>query len=132
MENEKPDTVTDVNPFAKIGSTLRIRRPVQYTAAPDVALLQEATQRFENCARIDDGGVAIVPIVTEPEVTPEMVAAVDEYNCYFESDFNTFTEIVTDIYRAMHAHRPAPVPDTPKQGHDWTRVNEGDRRRVGL
>ncbi len=37
-----------------------------------------------------------------------------------------------DELRLELAQRPALVPDTPKQGHDWTRVNEGDRRRMGL
>ena len=29
------------------------------------------------------------------------------------------------------AERAVPVPDTPKPAHDWTRVDEGDRRRIG-
>jgi len=29
------------------------------------------------------------------------------------------------------APRPAPVPETPRPAHDWTRVDDGDRRRMG-
>lgn len=33
--------------------------------------------------------------------------------------------------RDLLAQRPAPVPDTTKPAHDFTRVNGGDRRRLG-
>lgn len=39
-------------------------------------------------------------------VTPEMAAAVEEFNCYFEADPPVFFGIVKDIYRAMHVAAP--------------------------
>lgn len=47
-------------------------------------------------------------VVSAPEipVTPEMAAAVEEFNCYFDAKPSVFFGIVRDMYRAMAAQAP--------------------------
>ncbi len=47
------------------------------------------------------------------------------------AEIDRLREIIMGLYDLMTAQRPAPVPDTPKPTHDWTRVVSGDRRRIG-
>lgn len=61
------------------------------------------------------GSGACINVAPQVEVTPEMAAAVEEFNCYFEADPPVFFGIVKDIYRAMHAAAPSISVFTPTE-----------------
>jgi hypothetical protein len=126
--------VTDRYDAERLYRAMDAHRPVELISKAEDALRRENARLYDALkARTDErdtwGSIATTygnRIGELESYSHAMAVAYDEHKAQLAARDARIREL-DDLL----AQRPAPVPDTPKPAHDFTRVEGGDRRMLG-